>query len=77
MAGFEGIVRPALPGVAPRRFLDGQARSSPPVRLVLGLNGGSETFAFSHSNSLSSYLAAVHKEKPVDAYDMTTGTVKG
>lgn len=76
MAGFEGIVRPSLPGARPTRFINGPARGQTPVRLVVGLTGGSETFAFSHSNSLSSYMATVHKEKPVDSFDMTTGQVK-
>ncbi len=74
MAGLEPIIRPFVSNdVGPTRFIPGAASSAPPVRFAIGLVGGSKTFAFSSSTSLSSYMAAVHTEKPSTAFDMTTG----
>jgi hypothetical protein len=71
---LETIIRPYVgEGVGPQRFIPGQAASSPPVRLSIGIVGGSKTFSFSNSSSLSSYMAAVHTEKASDAFDMVTG----
>lgn len=74
MAGLEPIIRPFVGNpVGPQPFHPGQSASAPPVRFAIGLVGGNKTFAFSGSTSLSSYMAAVHTEKPSTAFDMTTG----
>lgn len=74
MAGLEGVIRPFVGNdVGPTPFHPGQSVSAPPVRFAVGLVGGSKTFAFSSSTTLSSYMAAVHTEKPSTAFDMTTG----
>jgi hypothetical protein len=74
MAGLEGIIRPFVgSNVAPQPFHPGTSTSAPPVRLSIGLVGGSKTFAFSQSSTLTSYMAAVHTEKASKAFDMTTG----
>lgn len=74
MAGLEPIIRPFVGNsVGPQRFIPGAAASAPPVRMSVGIIGGSRTFSFSSSSSLSSYMAAVHTEKPSTAFDMTTG----
>ena len=72
--GLEVVIRPYVaPDTGPTPFHPAGATSTPPVRLTVGLVGGTKTFAFSQSGSISSYMAAVHKEKPVKAFDMTTG----
>jgi hypothetical protein len=74
MAGLEGIIRPFVgENTAPMPFHPGNSASAPPVRLAVGLVGGTKTFPFSHSTNLSSYMAAVHTEAPSTAFDMTTG----
>lgn len=77
MPGMEGIIRPFVnEPVTPTPFHPGSSASVAPVRLTIGLVGGNKTFAWSHSTSLSSYMAQVHTEKPSDAFDMTTGKLK-
>ncbi len=74
MAGLEGIIRPFIGNsVNPTPFHPQNSASAPPVRLAVGLVGGSKTFGFSSSTTLSSYMAAVHTEKTTDIFDMTTG----
>jgi hypothetical protein len=74
MAGLEGVIRPFMgEQVTPQPFHPGNSASAPPVRLSVGLVGGSKTFAFSSSTTMSSYMAAVHTEKTSTAFDMTTG----
>lgn len=77
MAQMETIVRPFVGETTTptREFAPGGA-SAPMVRLAVGQVGGSKTFSYSGSSSLSSYMAAVHTEKSVDAFDMQTGKVK-
>lgn len=72
---LETVIRPFVgEQVAPQRFIPtGGNASSPPVQLTIGLVGGSKTFSFSNSSTLSSYMAAVHTEQSVSAFDMTTG----
>lgn len=78
MAGLEGIIRPFVgEQVSPQPFHQGNSQSAPPVRLSVGLVGGSKTFAFSSSATISSYMAAVHTEKTSSAFDMTTGQLAG
>jgi hypothetical protein len=75
MAGLEPIIRPFVGNdVGPTPFHPGGASASaPPIRFAIGVIGGTKTFAFSSSSSLSSYMAAVHTEKQSTAFDMTTG----
>lgn len=77
MAGLEGIIRPFVGrDVTPRTVIQPGGRSSPPVRLAVGIVGGTKTFSYSGSSSLSSYMMAVNTEKPVTNYDMATGDLK-
>lgn len=77
MARMETIIRPFVgESAAPTRVFAPGGRSAPPVHLTVGLRGGTKTFSFSGSSSMSSYMAAVHTEKSVDAFDMETGKVK-
>lgn len=74
MAGLEGIIRPFIgQDTSPTPFHVPGAVNVPPVRFAVGEIGGTKTFAWAHSTSLSSYMAAVHTEKPSTAFDMTTG----
>lgn len=74
MAGLEPIIRPFVgDNVGPTPFHPAGAANVPPVRLSVGLVGGSRTFSFSNSSTITSYMASVHTEKPSDAFDMTTG----
>jgi len=71
---LEAIIRPFVGDqVSPQPFHPGNSASAPPVRLSVGQIGGSKTFSFSSSTSISSYMAAVHTEKTSTAFDMTTG----
>lgn len=77
MAGLEGIIRPFIGrDVSPVAIKTPGAVSAPPVRLTIGLKGGTKTFSYSGNSSLSSYMAAVHTEKPSTVFDMTTGKLK-
>ena len=74
MAGLEGIIRPFVgEQVGPQPFHPGNSQSAPQVRLSIGLVGGTKTFSYSGSSSMSMYMAAIHKEKPSKAFDMTSG----
>jgi hypothetical protein len=74
MAALEPIIRPFVgPGTDPTPFHPENGSSQPPVLLSVGLVGGSKTFSYSQSATLTSYMAAVHTEKPSTAFDMTTG----
>lgn len=75
---METIIRPFIgTAVDPTPFHPGNAQSAPPVRLAIGVVGGTKTFAFSHSTNISSYMAAVHTEKASTAFDMSTGKLRG
>lgn len=77
MPGLEGIIRPFVGrDVTPRAVVQPGGRSAPPVRLAVGIVGGNKTFSYSGSSSLSSYMMAVHQEKPATNYDMSTGDLK-
>lgn len=77
MAGMEGVVRPFVgSSVSPTPIRRPGAVSVPPVRFAIGDIGGTKTFSYSGSSSLSAYMAIVHTEKTVTAFDMTTGEVK-
>lgn len=77
MPGLEGIIRPfAEKSVSPVPIHQQGANSVAPVRLAVGLVGGSKTFSYSGSSTLSSYMAAVHTEKTSRAFDMATGELR-
>lgn len=77
MAGMEGVIRPFVgSSVSPIPIHHPGAQAAPPVRLAIGDVGGTKTFSYSGSSSLSSYMAAVHTEKPSAAFDMTTGELR-
>jgi hypothetical protein len=61
--------------VTPTPFHPAGATSTPPVRIVVGLRGGTKTFSFSGSATRSSYMEAVHRESAPSNFDMTTGKV--
>ncbi len=72
--GLQSIIRPFVgQNVAPQRIHQPGAVGVPPVRFAIGEVGGTKTFSYSGSSTLSSYMAAVHTEKPSTAFDMTTG----
>ena len=74
MAGLEGIIRPFVgEQVGPQPFHPGSSQSAPPVRLSVGLIGGSRTFSYSGNSSSSMYMAAVHTEKSQSIFDMSSG----
>lgn len=74
MAGLEGVIRPFVgQTVSPAPFHPAGATSAPPVRFAVGEIGGTKTFSWSHSSTLTSYMAAVHTEKASTAFDMSTG----
>lgn len=78
MPNMEGIVRPFTGAdVTPKKEFSPAGQSAPVVRIALGEVGGNKTFSYSGSSSISSYMAAVHTEKPSDAFDMTTGKLRG
>lgn len=78
MAGLEGIIRPFVGNnVGPTPFHPGSSASAPPVRLAIGIIGGTKSFSFSNSTTLTSYMAAVHTEKPSTSFDMSTGKLAG
>lgn len=77
MPGMEGIIRPFVgQEVAPVAVHQPGAKSVPAVRMAVGIVGGTKTFTYSGSSSLSSYMMAVNTEKPSDNFDMTTGDLK-
>jgi hypothetical protein len=77
MPGLEGVIRPfQTPEVTPTRIISPSGRSSPPVHFSIGLRGGTKTFSFSGSTTMSTYMAQVNKEKASDAFDMSTGQLK-
>lgn len=72
--GLEVVIRPfATPDSAPTPFHPAGAVNVAPVRLSVGLIGGTKTFSYSQSLTMTSYMAQVNTEKPSDAFDMTTG----
>jgi len=78
MAGLEGVIRPYVgEGIGPTPFHPDGAVNVPPVRLSIGLVGGTKTFSFAQSATLTSQMAAVHTEKPSTVFDMSTGKLVG
>lgn len=71
---IEQVIRPFVgTDVAPTPFHPGGPVSQPPIRLSIGLVGGTKTFGFSQSATLTSYMAQVNTEKPSTAFNMETG----
>lgn len=78
MAGLEGVIRPFVGDpTGPTPFHPDGAVNVPPVRLSIGLVGGTKTFSFAQSATLTSYMAAVHTEKASTVFDMSTGKLIG
>ena len=74
MAGLEGVIRPFMgEPVGPQPFHPDNAQGAPPVRLSVGLVGGSKIFPTSASATTSTYMAAVHTEASSTAFDMASG----
>ena len=74
MPGLEGIIRPFIgQNAAPTPFHPDGVVNAPPVRLTVGAIGGTKTFAWSQSYTLTSYMADVHKEDTSTAFNMATG----
>jgi hypothetical protein len=77
MAGMEGVIRPFVgSSVSPVPIHHPGAANVPPVRFAIGDVGGTKTFSYSGSSSLSSYMATINTEKTSTAFDMTTGELK-
>lgn len=77
MPGLEGIIRPfAEKSVSPVPVHQQGANAVAPIRLAIGLVGGTKTFSYSASSSLSSYMASVHTEKESRVFDMSTGKLR-
>ena len=77
MAGLEGIIRPFVgEPVGPQPFHTPNGPSAPPVRLSVGLVGGTKVFPYSGSSTTSTYMAAVHTEAASQAFDMSSGSLR-
>lgn len=73
---LETIIRPFVGDpVTPQRYQPANSASAPPVRLAIGIVGGTKTFSFSSTVNLASYMAQVHTETTTDAFDMSTGAL--
>lgn len=65
MTSLEHIIRPFQnQDVTPTPFHPAGVVGAEPVRLVVGLRGGTKTFGFSGSATRSSYMQAEHHETP-------------
>jgi hypothetical protein len=74
MAGLEPVIRPFVgDDAAPTPFHPFGGSSQPPVRLSIGLVGGTKTFSYSQSATLTSYMATIHTEKTQTIFNMETG----
>ena len=64
MTDLETIIRPfSTPDVTPQPFHPAGSQGSPPVRVSIGLKGGTKTFSFSASSTRSTRMGNKHKEK--------------
>lgn len=78
MTVLDSLIRPSINDpVTPTPIRQPSPASQPLVRFVVGLVGGSKTFSYSGSSSLSSYMADVHTEQPVDNFDLSSLKPKG
>ena len=63
---IETIVRPSeTQDTFPTPFTEPAQPGAAPVRIAVGIKGGSKTFAYSGGYTVNTYMVAVHKEKPV------------
>jgi hypothetical protein len=63
MSALETIVRPfADVDVTPQGFTPPGTVGVPPVRVSVGLKGGSKTFSTSASSGFSTYMGSTHTE---------------
>lgn len=61
---LESIVRPfATEDVTPQKYIKPGVIGVPPVRVSVGLKGGTKTFSFSGSSSTSTRIGHKHTEK--------------
>ena len=62
---LEPVIRPFQDqDVTPVRYVKPGQAGVPPVRVTIGIKGGTKTFTFTGSANVSTKLGAVHKEKP-------------
>jgi len=74
MAQMENIIRPFVgEDVTPTPVHQANATNVPPVRFSVGIVGGTKTFSYSGSSTLTNYMAAVHTEAESNAFNMSTG----
>jgi len=74
---MEGIIRPFVGAdVTPIPLKSSSPVSAPAVRFAVGEIGGTKTFSYSGSSSLTSYMTNVHTEATATNFDMTTGKLK-
>lgn len=77
MPGMEGVIRPFTSlKTTPEAIHQPGGRAQPPVRVSVGIVGGTKTFSYSGSSSLSSYMMAVNTEKPSTNFNMSTGELR-
>lgn len=58
------IIRPYVGrDVTPRPTIQAGAQGAPPVRISIGLKGGTKTFSFSFSATTTTFLGQAHHEK--------------
>ena len=63
MSDLESIVRPfGAPDVGPSPFHPAGSQGVPPVRVSIGLKGGSKTFSWQASSTRSTRMGNKHKE---------------
>lgn len=61
---IESIIRPfTTEDVTPQKYQQPGAVGAPPVRVVVGLKGGTKTFSFSGSSSASTRIGHRHTER--------------
>ena len=71
---IEAIVRPfQTENTFPTPFTEENQPGAPPVRIAVGIRGGTKTFAYSGSYTVTTYMMAVHKETNVSTFDYKTG----
>jgi len=78
MSAMERIVRPfSNEDVTPTPFHPAGAVGVPPVRLSIGLKGGTKTFSYSGSSSNSTRIGHKHTEKAPTSAALQDALSKG